>query len=87
MENFYCIVTSCDPYHASAVYHGDPVVKYDGITPIAWISHSFLEFDEALDILQGIASEHELDIPSRTTMFTHDIFSYAIYQLNVTPSF
>lgn len=87
MEKFYCILVSCDPYNAKFHYHGEPVVRYDGKTPISWVSHSFLTLDEAFDILQGLSSEFEIDLPEKSTFLRYDTLSYAICGLEVTLPF
>lgn len=55
-EKKYMITVSCDPYNSRFHYHGEPVVDYDGRTPVEWIKEDELTEQEALEELEKIAS-------------------------------
>lgn len=59
----YMITVSCDPYNSRFHYHGEPVVRYDGPTPIEWIKEDDLTEQEALEELEKIASQVQTWMP------------------------
>ena len=54
-EKKYMITVSCDPYNSRFHYHGEPVVDYDGRTPVEWIKEDELTEKEALEELEKIS--------------------------------
>lgn len=60
------ITVSCDPYNSRYHYHGEPVVEYDGRTPVKWVKEDDLTEEEALEELEKIASQVQ------TWMFYND---------------
>lgn len=65
-EKKYMITVLCDPYNARFHHHGEPVVRYDGPTPIEWVKEDVLTEEEALEELEKIASQVQ------TWMFYND---------------
>lgn len=54
--NAYRIVAHCDPYNARKHYNHEPVIRYDGATPIEWvIEDGFSTEKEAVDALMRFA--------------------------------
>lgn len=51
------ITVSCDPYNSRFHCHGEPVVCYDGPTPVEWIKEDDLTEEEAFEGLEKIASQ------------------------------
>ena len=52
----FMIVAKCDPYHARWHYNKEPVLKYDGPTPVKWImSEGYEDEGEAKDALMLFA--------------------------------
>ena len=55
-EKKYTITASCDPYNSRFHYHGEPIVDYDGRTPVEWVMEDDLTEQEAFRALEKIAS-------------------------------
>lgn len=55
----YRIVAKCDPYNAYKHYHGEPVIRRDGSTPIQWIhdDRTRLSLKEANDLIFAYTRE------------------------------
>lgn len=53
----YNVTASCDPYNAHKHYHGEDVIRYDGITPTEWIMERDLTLEEAFDVLDKYACD------------------------------
>ena len=52
----FMIVAKCDPYNARIHYHGEPVLEYDGPTPVKWIeSDGHEDEDKAKKALMRLA--------------------------------
>lgn len=62
-EKKYMITVSCDPYNSRFHYHGEPVVRYDGRTPVEWVKEDDLTEEEALEELEKIASQVQTWMP------------------------
>lgn len=62
-EKKYMITVSCDPYNSRFHYHGEPVVEYDGPTPVEWIKEDDLTEEEAFEGLEKIASQVQTWMP------------------------
>ena len=57
-DKSYRIVAKCDPYNARMHYHGEPVLKRDGATPVVWLfnNHEHLSLKEANQVILDLAS-------------------------------
>lgn len=60
MKHYY-IEVFCDPYNSKTHYHGEDVIKYNGITPVEWKfqDEEYDTLEDALDRLADIAREIE----------------------------
>ena len=57
----YRITACCDPYHARFHYHGQEVLRYDGITPTKWVVEDGLTEAEAYDwMTDAVANDDRL---------------------------
>ena len=64
------IATYCNPYNARTHYHGEEVLKYDGITPVKWVFGEYDNEEEAKDALANLAYSYATE---------HDSLSYEDY--------
>lgn len=51
----FIIKATCDPYNAKKHYNGQPVIKYDGTTPIEWAIDLYRTEKEAVTELMNLA--------------------------------
>ena len=54
----YRVIAKCDPHNAMKHYHGEPVIKRDVATPVAWLfnDHEHLSLKEANQVILDLAS-------------------------------
>lgn len=51
------VTAMCNPYNAKSHYHGEKIIRYDGITPVEWVMADDLTKEEAINKLCSYAYE------------------------------
>lgn len=59
MSKNYRIIAKCDPYNAKKHYIDQPVLKYDGTTPISWVIQDDMTEEQAQEELMKLAKTGE----------------------------